>query len=695
MEIENERLTVLVVDDQKMNRLILRNLLEEEYDVVEASDGREALDILTSGADVGAVLLDIIMPVMDGYEFLRAVSELAFSQLPVIAVTGEDDAAAEQKALDLGAWDFVSKPYQANILLLRLRNAVMRSQFNLVNEMKYAYEHDALTDLYNRAKFFERARHLLNENPGRKFALVRFDIDNFHGYNAFFGEEGGNRLLRAVADFMRREASKYQPCVFARLNADVFCVCEPYDPAAIDNHVATACRELAEYERSYIIEPSFGVYIIDDPGEKIETMLEKAALAALECKGRYLEYMRVYTPDMSDRLIREQSIINQMQTALDERQFVAYFQPKYNLETERPYGAEALVRWKHPERGLIPPGEFIPVFERNGFIGKVDRYVWESVCASLRGWIDQGLDPAPVSVNMSRVNMFNPNLVGILTGLTEKYGISPALLELELTESAYMENPAAMKKLVDELHGAGFKILMDDFGSGYSSLNTLKNISVDVLKIDMKFLSIEDTGSRDECILASIIRMASWLEIPVIMEGVETKRQVDFLRSVGCQYVQGYYFAKPMPEENYEELLRDGGQKPASSLSRNHAATVAALWPDNPIMDLLFNSIRHPAAVYSLENGDFRALRVNESFSEFFGYGACFDYSAGENIAPETRSVLMAAFDKAMATGENAVCRCVVRGADGKPKNAAASVQYWGSNENSHILFTAFSIIKE
>ena len=688
------RQTVLVVDDQEVNRQILRHMLEDEYAVVEAENGADALKIIKQSRSVEAIVLDIMMPVMDGYAFLSVLKELSLTSLPVIAVTATKDEAAEQKALDLGAWDFISKPYHASVLRARLKNVIVRSQFYLVNEMRHVYEHDSLTDLYNRVGFFSETRRVLLNYPDKKFAILRFDIDNFHLLNAFWGEEEGNRFLCFVADGIRKIVGSLSPCVYGRVNADTFGLCMEYDPAFIQNALEKACKAIAAYNVNYLIEPSLGVYAVEDPTERIEAMYEKATLAARECKGKYETYLSYYDPAMSEKVLREQSIISEMQTALDDGQFEVYLQPKYNLENEKPYGAEALIRWRHPEKGMILPGTFIPIFERNGFIGKVDRYMWEKVCILLRKWLDAGEMPAPVSVNVSRVNMYNPNLVGVLTALVRKYQIPPHLINLELTESAYMDDPELMSKTVRELQAAGFIIMMDDFGSGYSSLNTLKDIQVNILKIDMKFLSGRDSSGRNECILASVVRMAGWLNIPVIMEGVETAKQVEFLKSIGCGYVQGYYYAKPMPVREYEQLVSGKKLEPAHSHSSNHDAIFQTVWVNSPQLDLLFDSIRQPIGIYEVTGNTFCALRVNAAFNLTFGYGSVTQEAAdcaGKNMEPEELQTLTAAFMAAAKQQGNAACSYRTSQGAAKERTIHVEMQYWGANEKSAVIFAAFS----
>ncbi|MEA5050005.1 MAG: EAL domain-containing protein [Oscillospiraceae bacterium] len=694
-----KKLTVLVVEDQEMNRVILDQILGTEYRVIEAENGEAGFAALEREPEIAAILLDLVMPVMDGYAFLERLKGTRYASLPVIAVTAEKDAGTEQKVLQLGAWDFVSKPYQVDVLLMRLKNVIIRSQFFLLNEMRHAYEYDALTGLYNRTKFFVETQALLKRHEQQQFALLRFDIDHFHLLNSFWGEEEGDRFLRFIARELEKVLADVQPCVYARLNADTFCVCAPYDREEIGHRVEKLCGELAAYNRNYLIEPSVGVYVIADRRQKIQTMVELATLAAKECKGKYLTFLRYYEPAMSEKVAREQEIVNEMQNALDSGQFEVYLQPKYNLKTERPYGAEALIRWRHPQHGLLSPGVFIPVFERNGFIGKVDFYMWERVCGLLRRWLDEGLEPAPVSVNVSRVNMYNPTLVETLTGLVEKYGLPARLLNLELTESAYMDNPEIMGKTVIALQEKGFTVMMDDFGSGYSSLNTLKDIPIDVLKIDMKFLSGNVEVGRKECIMASIVHMAGWLKIPVIMEGVETLEQVNFLKSIGCGYVQGYFYAKPMPVEDYESLVRGVRQSPVRSLSINHENLAKTIWSDNVQVDFLFNSFQSPAAVYGFENDSFQIIRINRHFSDFFGdvtrmqdppggeRGDCFSDAAHEEM--------LRAFRQTAQTHRNSDCEYDFEKEDGSRHRIRLSLQYWGANETTAVLFALFSDISE
>jgi len=689
-----ERFTVLVVDDQLMNRQILRGILQSEYDVVEACNGREALERLYECRQVAAVLLDLVMPEMDGYAFLHALQDTPYAATPVLVTTADNCSESEQKALDCGAWDFVPKPYRPGILLLRLKNVIVRSRYHLLSRMKHAYEHDPLTGLNNRASFFAQARRLLDDSPGQRFVLVHLDLRRFHVFNSYWGEKEGDRLLVYIAQVLRRTVQGVERCVCARQNADEFCVCEPYDTRVLYRQLDSFCSELKGFRQAYALEPVFGIYVAEHPEEPVDAMYERAVVAAKECKEKRARYC-YYRPEMNDRLLREQQITNDMHKALEQHEFVVYLQPKYDLKTETPYGAEALVRWNHPRRGLLAAGDFLPVLERNGFVGQLDRCIWEQVCIIQRRWRDEGRRAVPISVNLSRVSMYNPNLAEVLSGLVERYGLSPRCLNLELTESAYMENPSLMEKQIGVLRSRGFSILMDNFGSGYSSLNTLKNISVDVLKIDMRFLSEQRETGRSECILAAVIRMAGQLNIPVIMEGVENSRQVAFLRSVGCGYVQGFYYSHPLPVQDFEALTQ--GAQPAGAplmpglLERGDEQA----WPLDEQIDLLFNSIGAPAAICTSSRSGFRFVRVNAAFCGWMRCGAAprleeLDRSYRSSVPQKSMAAVEEAFRSAVRDKRCTSCEFLHRDAAGTLTPVRLDLQYWGENDGTEILFAVF-----
>ncbi|MDD3164739.1 MAG: EAL domain-containing protein [Oscillospiraceae bacterium] len=656
---DNEK--ILIVDDSKLNRTLLTRLLSDEYEIIQAENGRKAMELLQE-QNILCVILDLIMPVMDGIAFLREFHENPeFHNIPVLVATSDAQKARERECLELGAWDFISKPYDASILRMRLKNIIGRSKAGMLAQLRHVAEHDALTGLYNRARFFVSTRELLDRNPTQEFAMIRFDVDHFRLFNSFFGDAEGDRLLRCISENLEKEMQSIEKCTYGRIDSDVFAMCIPNEPAQVDTIVRHGVQMLNSYNTSYYMEPSFGICIITNPALPVQTIYAHAAIAARYSKDQVQKHVSYYDESMSEREIQEQSLMNEAQSALDARQFVVYLQPKYNLKTGRPYGAEALSRWNHPQKGLIQPGRYIPTFERNGFIGKLDYYMWESTCQLLRKWLDAGLHPAPISVNVSRANLYNPRLAEILRELVKKYAVPPELLNLELTESTYMGSPELMKKVVSELQCEGFLIMMDDFGSGFSSLNVLKDIAVDVLKIDMKFIPTGENNARGERILASVIRMAEWLQLPVVMEGVETKEQMEFLRGIGCDYVQGYYFARPMPVADYEALLRNLAERqmPAQANCPSDAAMMRAAWLSTPETAQLLAGIDQPVAVFAYSQQTLTPVRCNQAFDQLFGQernAAGTADSYGKNVPAENLQLICATAERAIKQHSRAEC---------------------------------------
>ncbi|MDD3403764.1 MAG: EAL domain-containing protein [Hespellia sp.] len=550
---------VLVVDDNAINRKILSRILSSEYDVIEADNGKTALEMINGRTQkISAVLLDLVMPVMDGFEFLEMIQKKRrYRGLPIIVSTGSSDPENEKKALRCGAWDFVTKPYEAEIIRFRLKNAIERSTLHAIQQLHYLSDYDVLTGIYNRSKFAEETDELLRKNTDKKYVLVRFDVERFSLINSYYGSEAGDSLLIHIANELREFAKEQTEITYGRIEADEFAFCTGYEKDIdIEMNIQQMQERIKRFKIRFNLVVPFGVYKVTNHDISVSIMLDNANLAAKQIKGNYVNTYSVYTEDLREHLTSEQEIVNEMAEALANEEFAVYLQPKFSLATNTPSGAEALVRWKHPVKGMISPGEFIPVFERNGFIEKLDYYMWEHTCRLLHRWIQEGREPFPVSVNVSRNNLYNPYLVENICELADKYEVPHELLHIEITESAYTDTPLMIQETIDRFHEFGFVMLMDDFGSGYSSLNILKDIDIDILKIDMKFFEKAKIPGRSESIISSVIRMAKWLNIPVIAEGVESTEQVEFLRSTGCEYVQGFCFAKPMPVEVYEETVK-------------------------------------------------------------------------------------------------------------------------------------------
>ena len=436
------------------------------------------------------------------------------------------------------------------------KQTTAQSQLSVIQQLKYQAEFDSLTGIYNKNRFYKAAHEMLTANPDTGFIMVRFDVDRFHLINAFYGRKEGDRLLIYIAGQLSALAHDFPPAVYGRIDGDLFAFCIPVtDTREIAAVIQRLTASIKSFSTTFDIVPTYGICPVENHGEDIDRLLDKASLAAKQVKDDYVLCYRLYTPDLSKTVTWEQEITNTMNQALATRQFIMYLQPQYALKTGKLSGAEALIRWADPAHGFIQPNEFIPLFERNGFIIKLDYFIWEQACMLLRRWLDAGIHPVPVSVNISRAEIFNPHLISMICNLTKKYQIPPKLLHLEITESAYTDKPQAMQKVIQDFQKEGFFVLMDDFGSGYSSLNILKELPVDALKVDMEFLSDSQNNKRGEIILRSVIQLAKDLEIPAIAEGVETRKQAGFLQSIGCDYAQGFYYSPAIPSSEFERLL--------------------------------------------------------------------------------------------------------------------------------------------
>lgn len=419
--------------------------------------------------------------------------------------------------------------------------------------MQYHAEFDTLTNIYKSEKFYELVSENLQNHPDVKYALIRLDIDRFKVINDMFGIEEGDRLLIYMSNIIRE---CYQPgYLYCRVNSDIFCMCVPYENK---QEIITLIRELEmkieHYRLNYKIVPAFGVYLIEERGVPVSVMLDWAKLASKSIKGSLFTNYAFYNNDLRDKLLQEIEIESIMSQALLEQQFKLFLQPKYDIATATIVGAEVLCRWQHPKKGYMAPSSFIPLFEKNGFIIQLDYYMWEETCRLVRRWLDEGKNVMTISMNVSRIHVYNPMFEKQIVQLMEKYQIPPNLLELELTESAFLENENEIYLVMERLRDKGFLFSIDDFGSGYSSLNMLKSVPIDIVKLDRGFLNETSVSRKGKAVIRYTIAMARQLNLKVIAEGVENVEQAAFLLKTGCSTAQGYYFCKPVPVDEFEQF---------------------------------------------------------------------------------------------------------------------------------------------
>lgn len=403
----------------------------------------------------------------------------------------------------------------------------------------------------NRQNRFRNNVYGLLCSSDRKIGFIQFDVRRFKIINDLYGEKFGDEVLFYIKDKLRELCNDRQ--FFLNLRSDVFMVVTEYDD---DKELMGFIRKIEAASASFKnvkLQLAFGVYSVDDKDMEIRQMEDRAAMARTAAKENVVSNVVFYEEQFKELLYTRKFIEENMHTAVEEKQFKMYLQPKYSISQNRIVGAEALVRWIHPERGMIYPNVFIPVIEENGFIKMVDYYIWEEASRFIKRCTDIGIEDCPVSVNVSRHHLRDTEFVHVLMDDIKINQIDKKLLELEITETANDEQigQAAMRLKLD-----GFTLLMDDFGSGYSSLNVLLETPFDVIKLDKKFMDNMMASDKGKLILEHMVSMARELGLGLLAEGVETKEQVDLLEKIGCDNVQGYYFARPMPQEEFFELLK-------------------------------------------------------------------------------------------------------------------------------------------
>ena len=413
-------------------------------------------------------------------------------------------------------------------------------------------EIDQLTGIPNRIRFYDQTQVAI-QDIYKNYAIILLDIERFKNINDIHGIAEGDEVLRYIAWVLKETYGDHNN--YARLHSDMFVFYISYEKKGeIIKEIEKIRKKISAYPFQYDIVTKFGIYLVDDRSIPVNLMCDRAMMAERTVKGNIMKFCAFYDEHYREEMLRAGQIEQDMERALTEHQYQMYLQPKYRLSDNTLCGAEVLCRWKHPEKGLIPPNDFIPLFEKNGFILKLDEYMWEEACKNIRRWLDEGHQVVPISVNISRYHIQHNNLEEALTKLLKKYNLTPDRLNLEITESLFLDNPEELNRVLERLQRMGFKLEVDDFGSGFSSLNLIRNISVDTIKIDKEFLDSEIASEKGKIVVNHTIGMAKDLNLQVIAEGVETKAHVDFLRESHCDIAQGYFFAKPMPIEEFERI---------------------------------------------------------------------------------------------------------------------------------------------
>ena len=532
-----------------------------------------------------------------------------------------------------------------------------------MERLRVLAEQDGLTGLLNRSTFMSRVEGVIRDSLPGTYVMIYFDVDKFSAINTRFGHATGDRFLRMVANSVRKNAGP--DSLSCRISADFFAVCLPYDLQTIRRVQEVYQEDFRDMGLPFEVTASFGLCVVDDPGIPVDVLMDRAALAQRSIKGNYHKRYAYYDENMREAVLEKQTVESDMGAALEQGRFLVYLQPQYHLASGHIIGAEALVRWAHPERGLLTPDRFIPIFEQNGFISEMDAYVWEEVCKLLRKWLDEDVGFVPVSVNISREDLRDPALPEHLSELVLNYHLSPGVLGLEITETAYSDNPDQVVDAVRRLREKGFSVEMDDFGSGYSSLNLLKDVPVSGLKLDLRFLAGEDTAGRGGSIVNSMVRMAKWLNLPVVAEGVETPQQAAYLKSIGCDNAQGYLYGRPMPASAFEELLREANMEDGMEDRKSFRLDMAdanAFWNPNSLETLIFNSYVGGAAIieFTMETDMLEILRANDKYIDLMHLDAETFETARTNptgfMPPRDSQLFISTLRSTISTGREQMC---------------------------------------
>ena len=491
-------------------------------------------------------------------EFIKRFTEGMNGDVYCRDILGKDISKPNEMAIIRKEGLILQKCPKALNISIEILEDMLSEYFNDMVESSIGLddipENDEMRSVLKGISKLNRFRRNVNNllySSSKDIGFIQFDIRKFKIVNDLYGEKFGDEILDFVIRQLKEICNDDQ--YFINLRSDVFMVVTEYDKEEELVDFIHRLDERISYFKDVKLQMSYGIYTVEDRAMELRQMEDRAAMARKAAKNNILTNILFYKEQFKESLYNRKFIEENMQAAITERQFMMYLQPKYSIAKNEIIGAEALVRWKHPERGMIYPNQFIPIIEENGFIKKVDYYIWAEACRFIRKCEEAGIESCPVSVNVSRIHLRDDECIQVLSDMIKSNGIPKSLLELEITETAD-DQQVSMKAL--QLKEEGFTLLMDDFGSGYSSLNILLETPFDVIKLDKKFMENMMVSGKGRLILEQVVSMADKLDLGLLAEGVETKDQIDLLQSIGCDQVQGYYYAKPMPEDEFFELLK-------------------------------------------------------------------------------------------------------------------------------------------
>ena len=536
---------ILIVQQDKEDEKILSDIISFDYDVIFASTEEQVLELLQ---EANSNICGAIFDAEKALEIVKSIRIIpSLEEFPILVSVSDDDKEREDELIELNIVDFIKKPFSVRRVLNRLRTVVKLSN---ANKVIFELERDELTGLYTRQAFLRRAQRARQEKPNKKYCVMAFDFDNFKSSNTLYGEEKCNEFLSYSAKKLKAVLARG---IAGRYGGDQFILFFDYDGDRIEvERIQAITKSILDSAPIPHQVVKIGVNAPINNNLPLVVCCDRAFLAIREIKGLYGKNIAFFEADLQKQLLDEQRIIETMEQSLKNKEFQVYYQPKHETITGRIVGAEALVRWQHPEYGFMSPGQFIPLFEKNGFITRLDVFVLEQVCKDIKRWQKLKYPIVPISVNVSRRDFIESGNIDRQIQIIDSYKIDHSLLHMEVTESLYSDKTELIVKQVKKVQNLGFMIEMDDFGAGYSSLGLLSSFPLNILKLDITFVRNLEVN---EVVVENIIKMAHRMGLLTVAEGAETNEQFRILKTLGCDFIQGYYFSKPLSVSDFEDYL--------------------------------------------------------------------------------------------------------------------------------------------
>lgn len=553
-KVSDETRTIFVVESEKNKTSSYAELFSGKYDIIKTKIDDNCIDILKKHfSEISLIFLDASDKTEESTDFIKMVkSDRMVHNIPVMVIADDSVSDEEETFLSVGAAGVIRYSSKPNAIFLQVSNIIELKENAENGSMS---ELDALTGLYTRQAFFRHAEKIISENPDFKFIITISELEGIKLLNEKDGKQAGDSKLKAVANFLRNSGD---PCLLAgRFGGDQFVALFRQDDdfeKGISMDDVSGVLVTSPSEGVEEVRMRFAIYENVEHDVPVSVICDRALLALQTIRGKYGKRMAKYEEKLLIEHERKERIEECMREALENNQFRVYYQPKHDANTGELTGAEALIRWEHPEYGFMSPGDFIPIFEDNGFITEVDSFVWKKTCENLHKWIEKGLDVVPVSINASKLDFMRPDFFEKLNKASTEMDVPSGLLHIEVTESLFSDQIEELVGILSKCQENGYKIELDDFGSGYSSLNTLSILPLDVVKMDMSLVKAI-TDFKSMRVFSACINLARSLGLKTVSEGVETKEQMWAIRELGGDVIQGYYYSKPLSEEDFEKYL--------------------------------------------------------------------------------------------------------------------------------------------